>query len=248
MYNGGYPQNADSFKQLKKKLGCIIIEDACHALGAEYINKKKRYIIGSCKHSDISTFSLHPLKTITTGEGGIVTTNSNVYYNKIKRLRSLGIERKKSCHWKYDVIQNGFNFRLTDFQCALGISQLEKIKKFIKKRKIIAKKYRKDLKNNPNISFPIQDKNYLSSHHLFLINLKKFNLVKKDKFINYMKNKKIYLQYHYIPVYNFKIFEGKFINKNSEIYYKTTVSLPIYYTLSTKEQNYVINCIKNYFK
>ena len=248
MYNGGYPQNADSFKQLKKKLGCIIIEDACHALGAEYINKKKKYRIGSCKHSDISTFSLHPLKTITTGEGGIVTTNSNVYYNKIKRLRSLGIERIKSYHWKYDVIQNGFNFRLTDFQCALGISQLKKIKKFIKKRKIIAKKYRKDLKNNPNISFPIQDKNYSSSHHLFLINLKKFNLVKKDKFINYMKNKKIYLQYHYIPVYNFKIFEDKFINKNSEIYYNTTISLPIYYTLSTKEQNYVINCIKNYFK
>ena len=137
MYNGGYPYNADNFKILKKKLRCYIIEDACHALGATYKSKGKIYKIGSCQHSDISTFSLHPLKSITTGEGGIVTTNNKKIYEKIERLRSLGIKRNNDKHWEYDVIQNGLNLRLTDFQSALGISQLKKIKLFISKLSLI---------------------------------------------------------------------------------------------------------------
>ena len=131
MYNGGYPDNAEKFKSLKKKYKCYIIEDSCHALGATYKYNKKDIKIGSCFHSDISTFSLHPLKTITTGEGGIVTTNSKKIGEKIKKLRSLGIKKNKLYHWKYDVENIGFNFRLNDFQCALGISQLSKISKFI---------------------------------------------------------------------------------------------------------------------
>ena len=138
MYNAGYPENADKFFRLKKKFKSFIIEDACHALGAEYKLNNKIYKIGSCKHSDIATFSFHPLKTITTGEGGVVTTNSKQLDSKLKKLRSLGIKKNRN-HWKYDVIYNGLNLRLNDFQCSLGISQLKKIRLFLKSRSRIHK-------------------------------------------------------------------------------------------------------------
>ena len=138
MYHSGYPQNAENFKKLKKIFKSTIIEDACHALGAKYQVKDKKFKIGSCKHADISTFSLHPLKTITTGEGGIITTNSKSIYDKLILLRSHGIQRNTKKHWEYDVY-NSLNFRLTDIQCTLGISQLSKIDKFVYKRKKISK-------------------------------------------------------------------------------------------------------------
>ena len=130
MYNGGYPYYVDKFISLKKKYNALIVEDACHAFGASYTLKGKNYKVGSCKHSNLAAFSFHPLKSITTGEGGLVTTNNKKFYKKIKELRSLGIQRSPKKHWQYQVVGNGLNFRLTDFQCALGISQLVKIKKF----------------------------------------------------------------------------------------------------------------------
>ena len=114
--------------------------------------------IGSCKHADISTFSFHPLKTITTAEGGIVTTNSNKIFKSLKLLRSLGLDRRKY-HWKYDIKNYGLNFRLNELQSALGISQLRKINLFISKRKKIYQLYRKELKNIPGLSFPNYSKN-----------------------------------------------------------------------------------------
>ena len=248
MYNGGYPENAQNFTKLKKKLSCLIIEDACHALGAQYNSNKKNYKVGSCNNADISTFSLHPLKTITTGEGGIVTTNIKKIDEKIKKFRSLGISRDKRNHWKYDVLYTGFNFRLNDFQCALGISQLKKIKLFLSYRKKIALKYDKELKKINEISLPTYTKENTPAYHLYLLNIKNFNNKKKDLFINYMKNKNIILQYHYIPIYKFKIFSDKYIGENSEKYYKETISLPIYYGLKNGEQNYIINSIKLFFK
>jgi len=248
MYNTGYPENVENFKSFKEKFGAYIIEDACHAFGSEYILKNKRYKVGSCAHSDISTFSLHPLKTITTGEGGIVTTNSKYLDSKIKKLRSHGILKNNNYHWKYDVLYAGLNFRLNDFQCALGISQLKKIKKFISYRNKIANKYLKKLNLVNDIKCPNLNKNYISSNHLFLINLKKPNILKKEKLIKYMLKSKIILQYHYIPLYKFKFFSDKYLGKNAEIYYKSTISLPIYYGLKAKEQNLIINKIKIFFK
>lgn len=248
MYNGGYPENAQNFGDLKKKLKCFIIEDACHALGAEYKLKDKNYKIGSCKNSDIATFSLHPLKTITTGEGGIVTTNSKKIDQRIKKFRSLGISKDTKKHWKYDVLQLGLNFRLNDFQCALGLSQLKKIKLFLTYRKKVALKYDQELRQIKDISKPIYSKKNFSAYHLYLINIKNFNNKKKDSFIQYMKSKNIILQYHYIPVYKFKIFDDKYIGHNTERYYNETISLPIFYGLKNNEQNYIINSIKLFFK
>ena len=247
MYNGGYPENAENFVKLKKKYKSFLVEDACHALGAEYKIKKKKFKIGSCKHSDISTFSLHPLKTITTGEGGIVTTNSKYLDDKIKKFRSLGIKKNKDKHWSYDVIYNGLNFRLNDFQCALGISQLKKINLFIALRTKISKKYNNELKNITQI-LPLNHLNkYKSSHHLYLVNLKKNDLKLKEKLIKYMLKNNIILQFHYIPIYKFKNFYGKYINKNAESYYKSCISLPIYPGLSLKDHNYIISKLKKFF-
>ncbi len=245
MYNGGDPDNAENFIKLKKKLKCYIIEDACHAFGAEYKKGGKNYKIGSCKHSDISTFSFHALKTITTGEGGLVTTNKNVVYSKIKKLRSLGIKRKKN-HWDYDVENTGLNFRLTDFQCAFGRSQLNKIRKFLTYRKNIYLRYKNSFKNEKDIYIFEQKTKYKSSNHLFIIYFKNFNKLLKDKFIKYMLSKKIIVQFHYIPIYKFKLFSSNNVLKNSEKFYNAAVSLPIYYNLKIKEQNHIINCVKSF--
>ena len=248
MYHGGYPLNADKFFDLKKKFNCLIIEDACHALGAEYIHKKKKIRIGSCLHADISTFSMHPLKTITTGEGGVVTTNIKKIAYKIKLLRSHGIKRKLKKHWKYDVILNGLNLRLTDFQCALGLSQLSKISKILEKRKKISEYYDNKLKKIKEIKILEPHKKYNSSFHLYLINLKKTNIRYKENLIKFMLSKKIVFQYHYIPIYKFKVFRDKYISKNSEKFYKNSLSMPIFYELRTQDSKYIVNCLIKYFK
>ena len=246
MYNGGYPQNAEKFFQLKKKYKFYIVEDACHALGATYKINHKTFKIGSCAHSDICTFSLHPLKTITTGEGGLVTTNVKSIDINIKKLRSLGQTRDNKKHWKYDVIFKGLNLRMTDFQAALGISQLRKINKFLNYRVKVKKLYNQNLIKNKKIHIPDHKKNYISSNHLYIINFIKPNLKKKENFLKNMLQKNIILQYHYIPIYKFKIFNDKFISQNAEIYYKSSVSLPIYYGLKLEDQKKVIRHINKF--
>ena len=130
MFHGGYPENIKKFYEIKKKFNFFIIEDACHAFGSEYKNKNKLIKIGSCKHSDVSTFSLHPLKTITSGEGGVITSNNAKIAKNIKLYRNHGILRNNKKHWEYDILKHGFNYRLSDINCALALSQLKKINFF----------------------------------------------------------------------------------------------------------------------
>jgi len=252
MYLGGYPENVVGFYNIKKKFNCYLIEDACHALGAKYLFNKKYVSIGSCKHSDISTFSLHPVKTITTGEGGLITTNNKSIYNKIIYLRSHEIYRNKNFYWKYDVQNIGFNYRLSDLNCALGLSQLKKIQTFINYRKKIFNIYKASFKKLRNfIDCPLYNSNK-SSYHLFLIsvNFKKISFT-KDKLLIFLKKSGIFCQYHYIPIYRFKIF-GKKINldfyKGSEMYYENTLSLPIFYNLPFKSAKKVVKKISSILK
>jgi len=251
MYHGGYPENSKKFYDIKKKYNFFIVEDACHALGSEYKYKKKSFKVGSCKHSDVSTFSLHPVKTITSGEGGIVTTNNIKIAKNIKLLRSHGILRNKKKYWEYDVLKHGFNYRLSDINCALGLSQLEKINFFLKKRKTIYKKYKLELQNfNPHLLLPKYSKNIKSSHHLFIINIM-FDKIKKNKnhFLKYLNKNNILGQYHYIPIYKFSSYKEKFFSfPGSEKYFKNSVSIPIYVNLSFKDQKKIIKTIKDYFK
>ena len=140
MYLGGSPENVIELYKLKRKYKFILIEDACHAFGASYKHKNKFYKVGSCRHSDICTFSFHPVKPITTGEGGALTTNNPIFAKKAKLYRSHNIIRHKNRHWIYDIESFGMNYRLSDINCALGNSQLERINSFLEIRK-------KNLKN-----------------------------------------------------------------------------------------------------
>lgn len=249
MYLGGYPENVVKFFIIKNKYKCYLIEDACHAFGASYKFNNKKYYVGSCKHADISTFSFHPLKTITTGEGGSVTTNNNKLYKKILKLRSHGIEKSQH-HWKYNVTFNGFNYRLSDINCALGYSQIGNIKNFIKQRKIVYNFYRKHLRNfKEYISIPNYSSFIYPSYHLFII---KFNLQKMKCNKNYifkkMLQKKIFLQQHYIPIFNFrKIFIKKFWKSdyNGALdYISNTFSLPIFSGMTRRHMIYILKNIK----
>jgi dTDP-4-amino-4,6-dideoxygalactose transaminase len=235
MYLGGTPNYVEEFYKLKLKYKFLIIEDACHAFGSFYIYNKLKHYIGSTKHSDICTFSMHPLKSITTGEGGLVCTNKKKYFEKIKLFRSHGM--KKYTFTNYNILYNGFNYRLSDINCALGSSQLKKIKFFIKKRHEIAKKYIQFFSGYNKFIKVMNSENYqLSSCHLLIVYINFKNLkISKTFFINYLKKKGILCQYHYIPIYKFKIFRDK-IKKNSfinsENYHKNALSLPIFYKLS----------------
>jgi dTDP-4-amino-4,6-dideoxygalactose transaminase len=248
MYLGGYPENVVEFYKIKKKFNCYLIEDACHALGSKYLFNKNFLPVGSCKHSDISTFSLHPVKTITSGEGGLITTNNKTFYNRILSLRSHGINKDKNFHWKYNLTESGFNYRLSDINSALGLAQLKKINKFINYRKKVFNIYKIGLKKIINtISLPSYKKNK-PSYHLFLIsiNFKKIRST-KDKFLKFLKKNNILCQYHYIPIYKFKLFSKK-INlnnyKGSEFYYRNSLTLPIFYNLGFNYQNRILSQIK----
>ncbi len=246
MYLGGYPKNINDFYKLKKKYSFYIIEDACHAFGSEYKYKNKFFKIGSCKHSDISCFSFHPLKTITTGEGGALTTNNKSYHSSFLKFRSHGFQKKN--HWDYNLNYLGFNYRLSDINCALGISQLNKINKFLKKRKQVYDFYKKNLEQFSEINFIKFSKNVRPSYHLFIIFIKNFKKYKKNKLINFFFKKKIILQHHYKPVYKFSFYKKKGELPNANRYFNSAISLPIHYNMSKKDLNYILKYLKIFFK
>lgn len=250
MYLGGYPTNNLDFYKIKKKYNCFLIEDACHAFGSQYKIKNKTFNIGSCEHSDLCVFSFHPVKPITTGEGGAVTTNKQKLANKLKLFRNHGIIRKKN-YWDYDIKEFGYNYRLSDINCALGISQITKLNLFIKKRKKIFDYYKEKFFNDKkNIKIHNNDKNK-SSYHLILLNINYSNLsVTKNQLLKFLNKKGIFPQYHYKPIYKYSL--SKINQKNSfsgsEEFFKKNFSIPVYHNLNLKMQDYIIKNIINFIR
>lgn len=244
---GGLPCELKEIYKLAKKYKFRIIEDASHALGAEYYNNK----IGNCRFSDITIFSFHAIKIITTCEGGAITTNNLNYYKKINLLRTNGINKNrfnlKNKKWYYEQSEIGYNFRLNEVQAALGLSQISKIKSSIKKRNQIAKMYSAGFQKLP-VEFQNISKNIISSYHLFTILIKKKN--KRNKLYNYLLKKKIETNVVYIPLYRHPIYRKDFKLKkfsSSEKYYEESLSLPMHLNLTKKQIDYIIKSIKSFF-
>ena len=232
-------------QQLKKKYKITILEDCAHSLGASNHGVKA----GSCVNSDMATFSFHPVKNLTTGEGGAITTNSKEYYEKLLILRNHGMQaRPDIAPWHYDMVDLGFNYRLTDIACALGLSQLKRFDTFLEQRRTIALKYEETFKNFEYIK-PLYAYDENSVYHLYVVKIdfKKLNIDKKT-FVLKMREKEIGLQYHYIPInqqpYYKKIGYGNENHPMMDEYYETAISLPIYPSLSQEEQEYVVDSIK----
>jgi len=264
----GHPVDLEKILKIAKKHNLLLIEDACHALGAEYKGKK----IGNYKYSDMTVFSFHPVKPITTGEGGAVLTNNKEYYEKLIMFRQHGVTKNpkkflnKSLsftphtshltlhanHWYYEMQFLGYNYRLTDIQCALGISQLKKLDKFIERRRQIVEIYKEAFENNDFFNLPVE-KNYAkSSWHLYPIRLKDKYKDKKKEIFAKLREKGLGVQVHYIPVYwqpyYQKLGYKKGICPNAEDFYEREVSIPLYPKMSDEDIEYVVGTVLRVFK
>lgn len=248
MHHGGAPNYIKEFYKIKKKYKCYLVEDSCHALGGMYSKKNNEYV-GNCKYTDISTFSFHPVKSITTGEGGMFVTNKRNLISNAKLIRSHGMTKKNlkgNNNWFYQIKRIGFNYRMNEIQASLGISQLKKLNKFIKKRNMIAKKYEfffskyNFIKHTVNIN-----KDLKSAWHLYIINFDFKSLkISKNQFIQRLHKKGIGVQVHYIPN-NFQPLykENKFKLTGAKKYYENSLSIPIYPNLKITEIKKVVSSI-----
>jgi len=247
----GQSCDMESIKALADEYGFKIIEDASHATGADYKNTK----VGSCCYSDMTVFSFHPVKIVTTGEGGIVLTNNKELYEKLKLYRSHGITRDSDFMtqeadgpWYYQQIELGFNYRMTDIQAALGCSQMDSLDEFVARRRYLVKRYNEKLKNLP-IRTPYQDEATNPSWHIYIIRVDftKVKLSKKEIFAR-MRDRGIVLNLHYIPVHTQPYYQKLGFQKGdfpvSEKYYEEAITLPLYYDLTDEQQDEVIEALK----
>ena len=247
----GRPCDWKSLSQISNKYGIRLINDNCHAIGAKYNNE----ISYASKYADIVTHSYHPVKSITTGEGGAILTNNKKLYEKIRILRSHGMIKKsykkefKNKPWFYEMHEIGFNYRISDFQCALGISQLNKLNKFIKKRNNIAKIYNSYFGDFDLFSVPKIQENSVHAFHLYplLINFKK-SKISKEKLFKELKRKNILPQVHYIPIHLQPFYKKKYGFKRgdypeAEKFYDQEISLPIFYSLKYNDIKYISDVI-----
>ncbi len=243
----GQPCDMEAISNLAIKYGFRIIEDASHAIGASY----KRYPVGSCKYSDITVFSFHPVKIITTGEGGMALTNDPNLASRMTLLRSHGITRDPSLMthvpdgpWYYQQIDLGFNYRMTDLQAALGISQIQRLDSFVQRRRYIAKTYTENICHLP-LQIPYQHSDGISAWHLYVVRLKLDEIkYHHSEIFELLRSLGIGVNLHYIPVHTQPYFkrmgfrEGDF--PQAERYYREAISLPIYSLLSDESQAEVV--------
>ncbi|MFW5889611.1 MAG: UDP-4-amino-4,6-dideoxy-N-acetyl-beta-L-altrosamine transaminase [Bacillota bacterium] len=246
----GQPCEMDKIMEIADRYNLTVISDAAHAVGAEYKGQK----IGSI--ADMTTFSFHPVKHITTGEGGMITTDSKELYDKLIKFRTHGITKDSSEYineshgpWYHEQQELGYNYRITDIQCALGISQLEKIDKFLARRREMVKEYNKAFSDFEGIIIPEQLKNTNSAWHLYVIQLKLEKLTADRKEIfKALRAKNLGVNVHYIPVYYHPYYQNlgykKGICPNAEKLYERIITIPLYPKMTDQQVEEVINRIK----
>ncbi len=241
----GLPVNMEAFRALADEYDLWIIEDACHAPGGYFTDSKGlKQMCGNGNYADIGIFSFHPVKHIACGEGGMITINSEKLYKKLLKLRTHGITKEgmEENHggWFYEMQDLGFNYRLTDIQSTLGITQLAKNNAGVEQRNEIAKKYKSAFKDK--IKYQDLPQGFYNAHHLFIIEVEQ-----RKALYDFLRTKNIYAQIHYIPIHTMPYYKqigyGGADLKHAENYYSKCISLPMYPTLSETEQEYIINTI-----
>jgi len=239
----------ERIRKLCRKYGIKIVEDAAHAIGASYRANNKCFKVGSSKHSDITIFSFHPIKNMTTGEGGAILTNNKKIYESVLKLRHHGIIRKGTALWDYDIPRIGYNYRITSFQCALGLSQLKKLDRMVEARRKIANFYNKHFSMINDIRLPHAREGSRASHNLYVIRVPK---TKREKLYKHLRKNNIFTQVNYLPVHLFSYYRKSFGYKKrdfpvSESYSKECLSLPMYAGLRKTDQLRVVNAVKEFF-
>lgn len=235
--------------------GFRVIEDASHALGSHWIDAAGgRQQVGNCSHSDMTVFSFHPVKNITTGEGGAVTTNSEELYQKLQRLRNHGIARGAQCRatcddpWYYEMQDLGFNYRITDFQCALGSSQLRKLDKWVDRRREIAREYDEVLAGIDGLVTPFQEPGVHSAFHLYVVRISTGSSTRRRVYEG-LREQGIGVQVHYVPVHLHPYYQEHFGYRRgdyplAEAYYEDCLTLPVYPRMTSEDVRYVVEALE----
>ena len=249
----GYPHQMEEFRQLADEYGLWILEDACHAPGGYFIDSNgEKQFCGNGKFADVTVFSFHPVKHIATGEGGMVTTNDKELFDRLSLLRTHGITKNPAClhenhgGWYYEMQELGYNYRLTDFQAALGLSQLKRADEGLKRRQKIAVRYNEAFKRIADIQTPYASPDVFHAYHLYII-----QVPDRLDLYNYLHENGIYAQVHSIPLHLMPYYREQG-NKPGDLpvaekYYSRCLSLPMFPTLTDEEQEYVIKKIEYYF-
>ncbi|MEN6349894.1 MAG: UDP-4-amino-4,6-dideoxy-N-acetyl-beta-L-altrosamine transaminase [Syntrophomonas sp.] len=247
----GLPCDLERIRDIAQKQNLVVIEDACHALGARY----KSSTIGDCRFSNMTVFSFHPVKHITTGEGGMITTNSQELYKSLLALRSHGIVRDEADlleanhgPWYYEMQDLGFNYRMTDIQAALGISQIDKLDYFLKRRRQIAAYYSESLADLP-LELPVEPEDCHNSYHLYVIKINPRNSFSRKEIYFRLKDRGIHTQVHYIPIHTFPYYRealgcqpGDF--PLAEDHYTRILSIPIFPKMTDEEVKTVVKTLR----
>ena len=252
VHYAGNPCDMDSIHSLSQKYGFKVIEDASHALGATY----KKVPIGGDYRSTACIFSFHPVKMITTGEGGALIVDSEEMFERAKRVRSHGINYlgnnhiiKKNRPWYYEQYELGYNYRITEMQAAMGIVQMSRLSSFLKKRNELSNLYKEKLKNLP-LKFQLIDGDSLCSYHLFTVQITDKNY-DRDELFRFLKSHQVASQVHYIPVYRQPFYRslgfGKNYCANVEEYFSSCLSIPLHQKLNESDIDFVAKKLNSFF-
>ena len=253
VHYAGQPADMKAISKIALKRKCHIVEDAAHAIGSRYEDGRP---VGNCAYSDMTVFSFHPVKTITTGEGGAITTNDGDLYRRLMMLRTHGITKDEKYlsqnpgPWYYEMQDLGFNYRLTDIQAALGANQMNKLGRYIERRRQIVSRYNQAFKNESWMVIPHERPGVCSAFHLYVIQIdfEKIGLTRKT-IMERLKRKNIGTQVHYIPIHMLPYYREHFNFKQgdfpiAEAFYERALSLPLYPKMTDADVQFVIRSLK----